>query len=256
MNGVNDMKKYSKRNAIIAGVSIFSCVFIWTVIRVQQSFSVPEWIIGIGVVLMFLSVILLNFTYVELSILYSIVLISFNLGVVLTLNNVNEINESVLLTAGIIFSVTLGSFFINIIRNTWHFMRMKEPNNALLKAIFPLRYIYPLVMYMIAIVIVIICFTAVYESLNLYYYNEGLIEEGLLLATSPEVLASEYDLLYFSFVTYFTIGYGDIIPSGTLVKFVAEAEMLIGSLINTVVAPTLIGLIFLSNNKNNEERTN
>ncbi|MEK6914760.1 MAG: potassium channel family protein [Nanoarchaeota archaeon] len=48
------------------------------------------------------------------------------------------------------------------------------------------------------------------------------------------------DYLYFSSVTYFTLGYGDLYPVGNLIRFLSQLEVFIGFLINIFSAGTVI----------------
>ena len=50
------------------------------------------------------------------------------------------------------------------------------------------------------------------------------------------------DLLYFSFTTLTTTGYGDIIPRGAEVRMLAVIEAMVGLFYNTIVIARLVGL--------------
>ncbi len=57
---------------------------------------------------------------------------------------------------------------------------------------------------------------------------------------APPVEKSE--LLYFSFTTLTTLGYGDLVPSNGLGKLLAPAEAIVGQLYLTILVARLVGL--------------
>jgi len=50
------------------------------------------------------------------------------------------------------------------------------------------------------------------------------------------------DLLYFSFVTLSTLGYGDLIPKGPAARLLSTSEALAGQLYLTILVARLVGL--------------
>jgi uncharacterized membrane protein len=50
------------------------------------------------------------------------------------------------------------------------------------------------------------------------------------------------DLLYFSYTTLTTTGFGDIIPRGAEVRMLAVLEAMVGVFYNTIVIARLVGL--------------
>ncbi len=56
-------------------------------------------------------------------------------------------------------------------------------------------------------------------------------DAGALLPTTP----LEMDVFYLSATTYFTIGYGDVVPIGTFARVAAVFEAFTGSIINLIV---------------------
>lgn len=63
----------------------------------------------------------------------------------------------------------------------------------------------------------------------------------------PNILEQPFDLLYFSFTTLTTLGYGDIYPVSIAAKVIANSESILGVVFTSVVIATLIGR-FLDNN--------
>ncbi len=67
----------------------------------------------------------------------------------------------------------------------------------------------------------------------LYYFNATRFQPpGFYYMNS---LTLDKDVFYFSSVTYFTVGYGDITPAGVYAKTLAVFEAFIGNIINLVV---------------------
>lgn len=55
-----------------------------------------------------------------------------------------------------------------------------------------------------------------------------------------------YDPLYFSSVTFYTLGYGDVYPKGDIIKLASQIEVMIGSIIHVII----IGWVITTNLKN------
>lgn len=81
-----------------------------------------------------------------------------------------------------------------------------------------------IIIYLIVLAIVISCFSLLYTN------TKSLNEEG-----------NFYENLYFSTVTYMTVGYGDIYPSKNIGKILISIEGIVGIVINSIFA----GLIFM-----------
>lgn len=96
-------------------------------------------------------------------------------------------------------------------------------------------------------------------SINTYDINEKYIksytiepavntvlEEGYIMGTAD---ASEYR--YFSYVTYFTIGYGDIYPIANIMKDWVIQEAIIANIMSLLIVPLLLiaGQIFIVESK-------
>lgn len=97
-------------------------------------------------------------------------------------------------------------------------------------------FIIVIFLYILLVVFTVIGFGALYEQYNNSFIN---FNEGLYYA-SPELnggrrVATGWDVLYFSSVTLFTVGYGDIVPIGDTLKLLVQAEMVLGHLINIII---------------------
>lgn len=66
-----------------------------------------------------------------------------------------------------------------------------------------------------------------------------------------KIIRSEY--FYFSTTTFFTVGYGDIVMKGHMIKYLAQLEMFIALIINAIYLPLLI---FMITNILNEKHEN
>ena len=71
----------------------------------------------------------------------------------------------------------------------------------------------------------------------------AFVSKGELIARSAsDPSAHATKLLYFSFVTLTTLGYGDVVPKGDLAQMFAVAEALIGQLYLTIFVARLVAL--------------
>ena len=119
-----------------------------------------------------------------------------------------------------------------------------------------LASIYPVIL----TIVIIITFSGVYNSANVFYETMDGEGAGLIYSSTGELLdsislqgrmvtASElkgllnYDYIYFSTITYFTIGYGDIVPVGLNMKTIVMFEMLIAHILNISIF-ALFGTLF------------
>lgn len=74
---------------------------------------------------------------------------------------------------------------------------------------------------------------------GLFYYIDATLLDppGLESLKGGGEINLERDVFYFSGVTYFTIGYGDIVPTG-IAKTAAITEAFIGNVVNLIVLAT------------------
>lgn len=82
----------------------------------------------------------------------------------------------------------------------------------------------------------------------LFYFNAIKFDPPGFYYSQPLYL--EKDVFYFSAVTYFTIGYGDMVPAGLNAKTLSVFEAFVGNIINLVV----LALAFRTLNLNEIER--
>jgi len=78
--------------------------------------------------------------------------------------------------------------------------------------------------------------STVLMTYSLIYDNLYLMDAGAFLVNS----SSQFDALYYSFVTYFTVGYGDITPVTTMAKGVSLSQMVLGYIITCLVIPVIL----------------
>lgn len=87
-----------------------------------------------------------------------------------------------------------------------------------------------------------------------YYVNATTLQPPGLHFNSkdiddPTILHElESDVFYFSATTYYTIGYGDVVPAGNNARTAAVAEAFMGSLINLII----LAMAFQNLNKKEE----
>ena len=58
---------------------------------------------------------------------------------------------------------------------------------------------------------------------------------GNLLKRADKEVLGQYDPLYFSSVTFYTLGYGDIYPKGDIIQLASQIEVMIGSIIHIII---------------------
>lgn len=112
--------------------------------------------------------------------------------------------------------------------------------------------------YIVFTIIIIGCFASNYESINqkAYIYLEnyqkeptlenaallnhylnryGLISEQSDLKQNLYHKNNFFDMFYFSTVSYLTVGYGDYIPTGCLVRFLVILEVFVGHISTAIL---------------------
>ncbi|MCX8163502.1 MAG: ion channel [Candidatus Micrarchaeota archaeon] len=67
-----------------------------------------------------------------------------------------------------------------------------------------------------------------------YYIDEKILEPGALLNVWKKEMSIEQEVFYFSGVTYFTIGYGDIVPAKPYAQIAALSEAMVGAIVNLI----------------------
>ena len=82
----------------------------------------------------------------------------------------------------------------------------------------------------------------------LYYVNAVKFDPPGLDYVYPVLL--EKDVFYFSAMTYFTVGYGDIVPAGLNAKTLSVFEAFFGNVINLVVLALAFRTLNLQDSKN------
>ncbi len=75
---------------------------------------------------------------------------------------------------------------------------------------------------------------------NLYLMLE-IISPGAFSISHDQIMADPSILRYFSFVTFSTLGYGDVVPISSQAKTMAISEALIGQIYLTVLIARLVG---------------
>jgi hypothetical protein len=100
--------------------------------------------------------------------------------------------------------------------------------------------------YFILTFLVIAFFGFAYNTTDLLTKTKPVLSQedvanGNFLKNSQGLIEGKpADYLYFSSVTYFTLGYGDLYPVGNLMRFLSQLEVFIGFIINIFSAGTVI----------------
>ena len=106
------------------------------------------------------------------------------------------------------------------------------------------------VMFIVVILLVISTLFGVVEGLKLGYLTHGPTSD----AFNSDVIDSEdpdisHDYLYFSAITFFTVGYGDVCPMG-LCKPLAMMTAFAGNVVNVVLMGIVVSLYLNRRNSN------
>ena len=91
-----------------------------------------------------------------------------------------------------------------------------------------------------------LCFAMVFILMT--DFNPGALLQGehAIIRSASDPSAHATTLLYFSFVTLTTLGYGDVMPQGDMARMFAVAEALIGQLYLAIFLARLVALYVVS----------
>lgn len=91
-----------------------------------------------------------------------------------------------------------------------------------------------------------LCFTMIFILMT--DFNPGALLDGdqPIARSASDSSAHATTLLYFSFVTLTTLGYGDVMPQGDMARMFAVAEALIGQLYLAIFLARLVALYVVS----------
>jgi hypothetical protein len=157
---------------------------------------------------------------------------------------------------GFIFALLMGLIFV-ILKTIYGLNKMEKPKveNHRLKIgfkvnslLFNIRFIYPIVAFISLIVCIIFSFGSIYYNYNKCF--DPVIVSGIgdfvknnsqwqLVSGFSEDIPSKFNAIYFSFTTFFTIGYGDIKPVANVTKLIAMIEMFLSYFITCMFIPVL-----------------
>lgn len=131
----------------------------------------------------------------------------------------------------------------------------KEPENVsrskiipycfyyLEKIVYKLNIVIIPIVYIVFIIFTILIFALLYDHIN----NIGKGVEGIYYSAignnGKRMTITKWDPLYFSSSTFFTVGYGDIIPIGNVVKLLSQIEVLIGHVLSVVYAAIMVNFL-------------
>jgi len=90
--------------------------------------------------------------------------------------------------------------------------------------------------YAFTALLTIILFAYIFWTLSIFDIGQLQFTDCTIL--NPELKSENW--FYFSSVTFYSLGYGDICPVSTSTRFISQLEVAIGALVNTI----LIGFIF------------
>jgi hypothetical protein len=91
-------------------------------------------------------------------------------------------------------------------------------------------------------------------SWSIFYYFESVIHPGAFNGITETSTKQQFtDLLYYSFVTLSTLGYGDITPLTPIARTLAYIEALFGQFYIAILVASFVGMHITSNRKNSEK---
>jgi hypothetical protein len=115
--------------------------------------------------------------------------------------------------------------------------------------------------YAIAVIFTVLFFAFIYaiaDSSGIGYLKYGTCGESFTFKNIPEdpqIIKSSFSRVYFSAVTFFTVGYGDICPMGYS-KIISILNAMTGSIINIIILSIAIGQYLNTGKTNKKEKTN
>jgi voltage-gated potassium channel Kch len=91
-----------------------------------------------------------------------------------------------------------------------------------------------------------LCFAMIFIVMT--DFNPGALLQGEepILRSASDSSAHATTLLYFSFVTLTTLGYGDVVPQGDMARMFAVTEALVGQLYLVIFLARLVALYVVS----------
>ena len=81
---------------------------------------------------------------------------------------------------------------------------------------------------------IIAIFSFMYTMIGPFFKN------GDTLKRADKDKIGQYDPLYFSSVTFYTLGYGDVYPQGNIIKLASQIEVIIVSIIHVILISWVI----------------
>lgn len=177
-----------------------------------------------------------------LSIYYSIIAIIFINFLTYVITNITN-NKSLLLYL-IILLISFVRLFISVIIISVKICNINKKEDAqinkLIYTIYKFRIILILLLIITTIVFSILMYSKIYYHYNFFINN---INEKLGLYSGESRITDKLDFIYFSTTTFFTIGYGDIVPKGEHLKLIVQSEMFLGYFMTILFIPLIFNFI-------------
>lgn len=90
--------------------------------------------------------------------------------------------------------------------------------------------------------LIAVLWAAIYTNLQLYYGDAFLFQGSLAVEAGIDAENLYRHMIYYSFVTLSTLGYGDIIPDHIVAQNWAAVEAMIGQFFIAIVIARLVSL--------------
>lgn len=124
------------------------------------------------------------------------------------------------------------ALFLSILINIFAVLKdfyMRTSKGLTIKIGYGLRLGYIISSFIIVISSILLSFSRIYE--DIYYLDD----RAFALAGGVD-----FNGLYYSCITYFTVGFGDIIPAMPMSRYVSITQMIIGYFITCLIIPILL----------------
>ncbi|WFD12432.1 potassium channel family protein [Tepidibacter hydrothermalis] len=221
---------FSKKEKSLFFITLLIALLSYSVISLSHTFSYQ--LIGMWIILIDYTVFLFfsQFKHNTLSIVSNISFYCLLYGITnlysLLQIKIDTLNFNTKLFF-IIFLIYLLLIFINIINFCINFHSNKKHTKSIVNILILIFN------YLLIVFIIIYGFSTIYDN----YY--GCSENNFIISSSWSDLTS----FYYSSVTFFTVGYGDIVPNTDMLKVISVSEMILSSIINLIFIP--ITFIFI-----------
>lgn len=163
-------------------------------------------------------------------------------------------NQTLYLRIPIVFSILFISVLLIFMLYNMYFIwkdisKFKNANNIRQQCIYSNRFVLFTINILVVVLIIIISYAFIYYIINNLPSTMALDLKGNFLDSGHRKKLGE--CIYFSAVTFFTVGYGDMIPKGLFLCGIVVLEMITSYLLGIISIPILLSIL-LWNSRNSK----